>query len=360
MRYSNQICDGCEKLFAEDDEIVVCPECATPQHRECYNKNNRCVNYEKHGEDYTWQSSGELNTPASTEEKVKMIPCPNCGFENPAGSESCRQCSMKFTLFGFNVVDATAEEQEKTNPSSDVPKYEAPFTLGEGEGFDNQNEPEILAESEKAEEDSQQSCAQQTQPVFPGPFSPTDKTFGIPTNFLGAVLGQNAMKYIEKFKSLEAGKRISFNWAAFLFSPYWFFYRKLIKPGIIFSTVYMCLSIVATPSLMKFYELYLTIAENLSTATEAEFIAQLAELEALYPPVLFFMAAQFILHLICGFIADKMYKNHLVSAIYERHVSPLDRNSVIEVIRYGGVSPLFALMAILAENVISTIAGSMM
>ncbi len=366
MRYSNQTCDGCGKLFTENDEIVVCPECATPQHRECYNENKHCVNFEKHAEGFTWQNEGALNTPAANEEKARLIPCPNCGYENPEGTEVCRQCSMKFTLFGFNVVEAAANEEEKRNTeasdtNNNIPVYNAPFTLGKGDGFDNQPvfTQDTFSDPHSGEE-SGRDFTEAPEPAFPGPFSAKDKTFGISTNLLGAVIGQNGMKYITKFKALEAGKRISFNWAAFFFSPYWFFYRKMIRPGIVFSTLYMCLSIVSTPTILKFYDIYLFIAENASAVTESEFIAQLTELENLYPPMLLFMGIQFLLHLAGGFMADKMYKNRLVSTIYTQRVSPLDKGSVIQVIKAGGVSPLFALMAVCAENIVSSIAGMLM
>ena len=37
MRFENQVCPVCEEKFKENDEIVVCPECGTPHHRDCYN-----------------------------------------------------------------------------------------------------------------------------------------------------------------------------------------------------------------------------------------------------------------------------------------------------------------------------------
>ncbi|MGN1348511.1 MAG: RING finger protein, partial [Acutalibacteraceae bacterium] len=34
MNYNNEICNGCGRKFSEGDDIVTCPECGTPQHRE--------------------------------------------------------------------------------------------------------------------------------------------------------------------------------------------------------------------------------------------------------------------------------------------------------------------------------------
>ena len=59
MNYENQICTGCGQPMYEGEDIVVCPECATPQHRECYNKLHSCVNGYLHASGYEWQPSGE-------------------------------------------------------------------------------------------------------------------------------------------------------------------------------------------------------------------------------------------------------------------------------------------------------------
>lgn len=49
MKYSNYKCPVCNNQFTEDDDVVVCPECGTPHHRECYIQNGNCANKDKHG-----------------------------------------------------------------------------------------------------------------------------------------------------------------------------------------------------------------------------------------------------------------------------------------------------------------------
>ncbi len=48
-------CPVCGSRFFEEDDIVVCPECGTPYHRECYRHCGKCVYEEKHG-DFEWKS----------------------------------------------------------------------------------------------------------------------------------------------------------------------------------------------------------------------------------------------------------------------------------------------------------------
>ena len=49
MKYTNYKCPVCHNQFTEDDDVVVCPECGTPHHRECYIQNGNCANADKHG-----------------------------------------------------------------------------------------------------------------------------------------------------------------------------------------------------------------------------------------------------------------------------------------------------------------------
>ena len=49
MNYKNYKCPICNTQFTEEDDVVVCPECGTPHHRDCYIKNGKCFNFDKHG-----------------------------------------------------------------------------------------------------------------------------------------------------------------------------------------------------------------------------------------------------------------------------------------------------------------------
>lgn len=49
MKYLNYKCPVCNNQFTEEDDVVVCPECGTPHHRECYVQNGTCANVDKHG-----------------------------------------------------------------------------------------------------------------------------------------------------------------------------------------------------------------------------------------------------------------------------------------------------------------------
>lgn len=73
MNYTNEICKGCDQPIREDDDIVVCPVCGTPQHRACWEENSDCVNAALHGEGFEWKKSviGETEVAPKPQEQPK-------------------------------------------------------------------------------------------------------------------------------------------------------------------------------------------------------------------------------------------------------------------------------------------------
>ena len=55
MNYNNQPCKSCGEIMHDGDDIVVCPVCATPQHRSCWMQNGHCINEELHASGYVWE-----------------------------------------------------------------------------------------------------------------------------------------------------------------------------------------------------------------------------------------------------------------------------------------------------------------
>ena len=48
MDYTGIKCPVCGKAFTKQDDVVVCPECGAPYHRECYRNTGHCIFLEKH------------------------------------------------------------------------------------------------------------------------------------------------------------------------------------------------------------------------------------------------------------------------------------------------------------------------
>ncbi len=93
FRYSHDNCPVCNQNFQTDDDIVVCPVCGTPHHRECYKQNGSCSNTDKHNDEFRWESS----TP------VTDVP---------------------------EKSDCTSDETDKKTEYSENPQQPLPFSFG--------------------------------------------------------------------------------------------------------------------------------------------------------------------------------------------------------------------------------------
>ena len=59
---------------------------------------------------------------------------------------------------------------------------------------------------------------------------------------IAGVVKTNIPKFMDNFKS---GKKFSWNWAGFIFGPYYLFFRKMYKEGSIFLALQLTVSLVA-------------------------------------------------------------------------------------------------------------------
>lgn len=370
MKYTGNPCPGCQQIFNNDDDIVVCPDCGTPQHRECYDKENKCVCSHLHEEDYTWQGKVNNESPLPAE-KSETISCPNCGYENPKGTPVCKQCGMKFTLFGMNVVDAMHEEEKRiANSNRNIPSYKAPFTLGEGEGFEVKSNEDGNPSVTEIEELITKALTGNTEQIssdsgrlsLSGPFPPSDEIDGVKTNNIGNFIGANAMTYISKFRKMQNGKKLSFNFAAFFLSPYWFFYRKLYKAGIVFMTLVLALSVIITPYLYNLLEIYeqFAIATQSSNLTEAQFQELFLQLTSASTPLAVYFFATVLLQLVCGFIANPLYKKYVIANVKNIERLPDKKLAMAYILKHGGASIIIAIASYFAYQLLTMIISTML
>lgn len=371
MVYTGNICDGCGEKFKDGDDIVVCPECGTPQHRECYQKNKSCVNAHLHEGEFSWK--GGIAPPPETvliKKDEDTSPCPNCGHKNPKGSKQCENCGMRLTVFGIDLADYSDDEEERKKAEakgkSNIPHYEAPFTLGVGEGFEDetqntaQNDVKIPENPEQVPTDFVPPSAEQIEKSIVqnmtqnAQFNSTVN--GVHVNLLASIIGPNAYEYIEKFKMSELGKKTSFNWAAFFFTPYWFFYRKLYKAGIIFMTVMLAVSVVFSPAALE----YLDFVEANRQALMAMDEALYAELMSKADPIMIMMAVTFVIRLVAGFMANRLYKKDVLTKSKAVAAAKTKGEAARLIAKLGGVSVFAVLGALLAEQILNMIISGLM
>ena len=78
MDYKGCKCASCHKVLKEGDDIVICPECGAPYHRECYAAEGRCVFSAKHGKGFEY-----VPPEAKPDVNANGPICPVCHAQNP-------------------------------------------------------------------------------------------------------------------------------------------------------------------------------------------------------------------------------------------------------------------------------------
>lgn len=102
MKSRPDTCAACKQQFKPGDDIVTCPECGAPYHRDCYQKAGHCVFEAKHGLGFEYvdpasQQHGPAAGPAqkagsAAKNYTGPVRCPKCGTLNKPANIFCEKC----------------------------------------------------------------------------------------------------------------------------------------------------------------------------------------------------------------------------------------------------------------------------
>lgn len=303
MDYTGKICDGCREPLEKDEDIVVCPECGTPQHRSCYEKNNRCVNEYLHSPDFVWTDpEPKTDEPQKAQEEQP--------FREEGGSES-------YGPF------------RPTTPQS----MENVFMRG------------VL-------------------------YDPKEDIGGATVGEAADYIQSSAPRYISKLmKMKKKNRKLSWNWAAFIFSPFWFFYRKLYKAGSLFLALSIALTLATVPQVDKLYpmiEEWVSVSNELVEGdsskeelsgdalqkynkTEEKYVELT---KSILIPTLKMLLIQFLVpNMIAAVLANYILKRKMLRVISLSHESSQEAGAIkYTIMRNGGVSVLMPIIAIMIET----------
>ena len=385
MRYEGNTCPGCGEIFTSDDDVVVCPECATAQHRACYNKKGECVNAHLHSQGFQWAPEKDLSqhstsTLVNQEKNKKTFQCPNCGTYCDPEEKQCSKCGTKFVLFGVNIAKQIIKEQEKIDrengvdttddKESDIPAYKPPFEIGKGEGFDKETETTVEVKNVAVQNvqneiinaltgEGRYSKDNEGKLNFTGPFRVDDEIEGVSANAIGSFVRTEAFRYIEKFRKISLFSSNTCNWGAFVFAPYWFFYRRLFKPGVIFMTLNLIIGLFTT---YFSYDVMAKVTEmeaDLSAAMTDEAIYELFvnELSGVTACIMGCMLATVVLRLVAGFIGDKLYKKYVFENVRIMQKKSDMNEALLHAARFGGASTILAMGSFFAYQMLTYAIG---
>ena len=261
--YENNKCPVCNKVFEEGDDVVSCPECGTPHHRECYNSLGKCANKEKHGSDFVYNRNDAKKETAETAE--------------------------------IQSFDQLFEEAHKT-----ADKAVSDSTVNEAAENKNEEANAVIQPKVSLEND------------IDG-VSPLD---------VKAVVSVNSERFVKRFSKK---RKLGWNWGAFFFGPYYFMYRKMYMESLIFLVIPFVASAVISKvfesAMLVLKNIYTEMYAVMATYDPEKMSAFLKESTAApenkqaWMVVLITLAVSVVLRIIAAVIADNQYRKRVVKII---------------------------------------------
>jgi hypothetical protein len=197
---------------------------------------------------------------------------------------------------------------------------------------------------------------------------PQELEDGVKTDDVAIFVRHESPKYLKKFQQIKDGK-LTWNWAAFFFAPYWFFYRKMHKLGVVFLAIFILLSSLSfLPPAIKLsetiydFEAQVTeLAENAESDKEYEtklmdvYKSTFATINENKTGLIIYMGqsvANFVISVFIGLNANKWYYKHTISQV-RKICSESEKQEVKEMLFIkGGVAYGAPLLAILFEKTV--------
>lgn len=335
--YSGIPCPVCGEKFDALDDIVVCPECGAPYHRECYQKAGHCVFEDRHATGEAWKPpvQHQEQTQAHQENSQRTKACPRCSTKNFPDALFCDKCGLPLT--------------------SNTPPVNNPY--GVPNGAPGQG--------------------------FPGPMGGMpfvmDPMGGVPAEEpmndevtageVAKYVKVNTPYYMQVFKRLKDSNKGKFNFCAFLFTGGWLLYRKQYKYGVFITLLMFALIIGSTcVSVYLSYPILNQLATqakvDLSTANlyslpvMAKLVEQIytltfGQLWILITPSLMDLARWVVMFFV-GLRGNRMYWNHCLrttAAIKKEAIN--EEECTIKLQSAGGVNTAIALCLMVCYMIIS-------
>ena len=129
MEFTNYKCPVCNEQFNKDDDIVVCPECGAPHHRDCYDNLKHCFYEDKHSEDFSFEHlHGNSQNNENVNNNEESITCPNCKYENPKATFYCNKCGYPLNEqdrnnYANQNAQQTFNSQQTYNQNQNIPPF---------------------------------------------------------------------------------------------------------------------------------------------------------------------------------------------------------------------------------------------
>lgn len=279
--YTKYKCPVCNKQFTDGDDIVTCPECGTPHHRECYKLTGHCVNQGLHESNYNFIDSEKEKRKEEEKNQTEK------SFEGEYSGDYYYSPEEDF------VSQAKKEAQEKKQDKSENEKGFSPFQVTDF------NKTQY---KENAEID------------------------GVNINDIAATVRTNAPRFIGIFKKQsDSKKKTGWNWSAFFFGSFYLLFRKMYKQGAAFFCLAMTSIIGGEAFILKYAPEYVAGIQNLVTKystnpngikpEEVQQIMQASDAINAQKIVYIILGILLVLRIIEAIFADYFYKGTVMNII---------------------------------------------
>lgn len=264
-RYEGVKCPVCNGyLFEDADDIVVCPICGAPHHRECYKSLGHCGVEELHGTEQQYDKTHSFKNSTDNTDRAESL-CKGCGKPMTNDMLFCPHCGK---MRGETVNEG---------PEQGYIFYKRLDPLG-------------------------------------GVHPTTDLGDGVTAKQAADFIKVNTTRYIPKFASTS---KASWNWLAFILPYSFFFYRKMHKVGAIVSAIYVSAIILGLPMQAEVLELMATLPINPTVQDMFSILMQNSQAVSGTNVLLYGISLVLILilRIVCGIFADNWYKNHVIESV---------------------------------------------
>ncbi len=288
-------CAVCKAYLFEDDDVVHCPECGAPHHRECYTSLGRCGLSEFHGTENEYKKQEESSEKEPTVENYVF--CGMCGERYPADQKACPKCNTPSAMqmggrtFSFDLTGGVPDD-------TDLGKG---VTAGEAKQF---------------------------------------------------VVG-NTHRYIPKFLKFKQGRRASWNWLAFFTPCGWLLSRKMYLLGAIIGALEIALVMLGIPFSVALGQLDASEVNGMMQMSNFVF----ENISVIGMPVVITALASSMLYILTRVLiavfGDYIYRNRVISNVAEIKQSGLDKEEAFR--KKGGVNFFVGVLGYFAVQQLPTI-----
>ena len=290
-KYYGCPCEGCGKPLTLQDDIVVCPDCGAPYHRDCYEKLGRCIHAPAHAAGYEWKFPYQ---------ESELCTCPACGERTLRSESVCRCCGAALPPEGAQEPADRADSDEHSE-EFDYSTFYRQF---------------------------QETGAPQVDPLrqtYQAAFGKEEVMDGIPCKDWADFIGPASPAYLSAYCRMQLSHtKTSMSFSAMLFGPFYFFYRKAWKPAFGFLAAELLLFIPTLISMMQ------TTGSPLTAGISASTLVVLSRIMSLL---------SFALMLVRGLYGKWLYRRSAAARIRRIRAEfpdPEQRRAVLNA--QGGVS----------------------